>query len=97
MRKPPGYAGDPRLYFQASLICLLGMCGVLAVASIDAMDGEVRMRRSGLVRLVDDPSRFRGTLIGKYGLYGMGALIACVASAAGGMAVHGANKASGID
>ena len=85
-------AGDPYPYFFSAAVCFLAFCIVVGVSYIDAMDGETRARRSGIVRLADDPAKFRGTLVLNYGLYGIGALIGSFAAAAGGVGVHHANQ-----
>ena len=88
-------AGDPRPFYQFSIMSLIGLVAVLAVGYIDTLDGEVRLGRgSRIVRAVDDPREFRGALILNYGMYATGALIAVVVGAVGGSAIQFANRSA---
>ncbi len=53
--------------YKVALLCLGLTFATCGAAWIDGSDGEVRIRRAGLVRFSEDPGMFKATLIGRYG------------------------------
>jgi hypothetical protein len=63
--------------FKAAIIAGGLALAVVGAAWLDGHDGEVRLRNSGVIRFAEEPGRFRGALITRYGvsimLLGVGA------------------------
>lgn len=80
--------------FKIALLCLGLTVAVCGAAWLDAQDGEIRMRRSRVVRLSDDPGMFKAALIGNYGIVAVMLVTGAFTFALGGAGMQMTRKGS---
>lgn len=91
MANPLATAGG---MFKIALMCLGLAVAACGAAWLDAQDGEIRMRRSGVVRFNDDPGMFKAGLIGNYGIVAIMLATGAFTFALGGLGMQMTRKGS---